>query len=87
MGLSIPAGARCLIPGCRKAPTHKLSLRMRRKDSGADWAPDTEACFCTKHAVEGADIVVLYEPNLSKEVTVSVTAAQIARRTTPITRA
>ena len=86
MSLSIPRDALCLVPGCRAKPTHRLSLRMRRKDSGADWAPDTSALFCTRHATNGADIVVLYEPNSSKEVRVSVTATQIARRVTPITR-
>lgn len=87
MSLRIPATARCLVPSCRGTPTHKLGLRMRRQDSGADWAPDTEAYFCTAHATSGAEIIVLYAPNVTKEVTVSVTATKIAKRTTPITRA
>jgi hypothetical protein len=90
MGLKFPDDARCLIPGCRGEPTHKLSVRMRRKDSGADWAPDTPAYFCTRHATNGADVSILYEPNSSKEVAVSVTgvrAAKVVTRTTKITRA
>ena len=89
MALNIPANAQCLLPGCPHEPTHLLSLRMRRKDSGADWAPNTEAYFCTGHATEGAQIVVLYSPNTSGEVEIDVSAAFTARsvtRTTPITR-
>ena len=74
MSLKFPEDARCLIHGCTKTPTHVLSLRMRRQDSGADWAPNTEAYFCTKHAVEGALIEVLYTPNLTRTIEIAVSA-------------
>ena len=89
MGLNIPANAVCLLPGCSGKPTHLLSLRMRRKDSGADWAPNTPAYFCTPHATKGAHVVVLYSPDTSGVVEIDVSAAVTARtvsRSTPITR-
>ena len=89
MGLHIPDNAGCLLPGCTNEPTHLLSLRMRRRDSGADWAPNTEAYFCTDHATKGAHVLVLYSPDTTGEVEVDVSAAYTARsvsRTTPITR-
>jgi hypothetical protein len=89
MGLNIPTNAICLLPGCTNEPTHLLSLRMRRRDSGADWAPNTEAYFCADHATKGAQVVVLYCPTATGEVEIDVSAAFTARsvtRTTPITR-
>ena len=85
MPLTIPDHARCAIPGCRKEPTHLLSLRMRRKDTGADWAPNTAAYFCTPHAVSGAGITVLYTPDNTGTVKVEVSAVtKTHSRTTPI---
>ena len=89
MALNIPDDAECLLPGCVNDPTHLLSLRMRRQDSGADWAPNTPAYFCTEHATKGAHIVVLYSPDTTGVVEIDVSAAYSARtvsRTTPITR-
>jgi hypothetical protein len=89
MGLHIPSNGECLVPGCSNPPTHLLSLRMRRKDSGADWAPNTEAYFCTDHATSGAEVEILYRPNVTGTVAVTVEAEHPpgrARRTTPITR-
>jgi hypothetical protein len=83
--LNIPADAECLV--CGKQATHLLSLRMRREDTGADWAPNTTAFFCTAHANGGAKITVLYEPTGTKEVETGVVAVRhAAARTTPITR-
>ena len=85
--LTIPGEARCAIPGCRKQVTHLLSVRMRRQDTGADWAPNTEAFFCVDHATDGADVEVLYEPNESGNVRVDVVASRTAvSRTTRITK-
>jgi hypothetical protein len=83
--LTIPADARCSIVGCRGAVTHLLAMRMRRKDTGADWAPNTHAYFCTPHATDGAKLTILYEPNQSGEVQVEVAATKTAvSRTTQI---
>ena len=85
MSLNIPASARCLVPGCANVPTHLLSMRMRRKDTGADWAPNTRAYFCTPHANNGAHLTVLYEPNRTGEVAIAVSASKrTVTRTTKI---
>lgn len=87
MGLKIPQGARCQMPGCRLTPTHLLSVRMRRQDSGADWAPNSEAYFCTPHATRGAHISLLYEPNHTGFVEVAVSASRrTVTRTTKIVK-
>jgi hypothetical protein len=74
MGLKIPDDATCLVPGCKREPTHIFSLRMRRQDSGADWAPDTRAYFCTPCATEGCRIEVMYEPMKTGQVDAQVVA-------------
>ena len=81
--LKIPADAKCSVPGCRAEPSHVLSLRMRRRDTGADWAPNTEAYYCSIHANGGADITILYRPTSSREVNVDVATfkTQASRRT------
>lgn len=87
MPLKTPIFARCSIPGCRGEITHLLAVRMRRLDSGADWAPNTHAYFCTRHADDGAKMTILYEPNQSGEVEVDVVASKTAvSRTTRITK-
>lgn len=87
MGLSFPSSARCSIPGCRAPVTHCFSIRMRREDSGADWAPNHPAYFCTPHACDGAKVTVLYEPNQSGAVDVSLVATKtVTERTTRIGR-
>lgn len=83
----IPPGANCLIPECNETPSHILSLRMRREDTGADWAPNLPAYFCDAHSIGGVRITMLYEPTDSAEVEVHVmAAAAVAHRTTPIRR-
>ena len=85
MPLTIPDSAKCLTPGCRRECTHVLSLRMGRRDTGAGWAPNTEAYFCTPCAIHGADIAIVYAPNKTKAVKVDVAVVtKIASRRTPI---
>lgn len=87
MGLHIPRDAECLVPGCTAKPHFILSLRMRRHDSGATWAPNQPAYFCDKHANNGSEILVHYMPTLSHENCVTVIATvpdSVTHRTTPI---
>jgi hypothetical protein len=85
--LSIPNDARCLVPGCRCEVTHVFSMRMRRLDTGADWAPNSTAYFCTPHADDGALVTVFYEPNKTGFVDIAVSViSKIARRETRITK-
>lgn len=76
-----------MVPGCGDHPTHVLSLRMRRRDTGADWAPNLPAFFCTPHATDGAKLTILYEPRADGHVEVEVVAAHTAvTRTVEIRR-
>ena len=85
--LSIPEDSRCLVPGCRGEVTHVFSMRMRRLDTGADWAPNSTAYFCTSHADSGANVSVLYEPNKSGLVEIAVAVVgRPVRRVTRITK-
>ena len=85
--INIPPDAKCLVPGCRREVTHVFSMRMRRLDTGADWAPNSTAYFCTPHADDGAHVSVLYEPNKTGIVESAVAVVgKFARRETQITR-
>jgi hypothetical protein len=56
-----------------------------RGKTGALWSPDAEAYLCDKHALSGADMTLLFEPNESQETTIRVIAAvTVEERTTPI---
>ena len=82
----VPHGTRRMV--CPERATHLLSLRMRRDDTGADWAPNLPAYFCEEHATFGARIRIEYEPTGTGMVEVEV-FAQIngrASRTTKIGR-
>jgi hypothetical protein len=53
--------------------------------TSALWAPDAEAYLCDEHALSGAHMTLLFEPNTSREVAVNAVAvAPKDERTTPI---
>ena len=83
MSLKFPEDATCMVEGCTGKVTHLLSLRMRRPDTGADWAPNLPAYFCSLHAIGGADIEIAYTPTHSHEnrMRVRVGMNQIERKT------
>jgi hypothetical protein len=86
----------CVIPGCKRNGRNKLGIRCRvwhdqsnaplgKGKTGALWSPDAEAYLCDEHAMGGAHMTVLFEPNDSKSTTIKVIAAQtVEERTTPI---
>jgi len=85
MGLHIPHNAKCMMPGCIATPRFILSLRMRRPDSGATWAPNQPAYFCDAHANHGSEIFVIFMPTTTGKNHVRVTASgPVVERTTPI---
>ena len=43
----------CIIAGCRNPATNNFSVRLRREDTSAIWAPNTEAFICDEHAACG----------------------------------
>jgi hypothetical protein len=87
----------CIVPGCRREGRNKLGVRCRvwhdgpyiqgKGKTGALWAPDADAFLCDEHALGGATITILYEPDASKQTTIRVIGARhIETRTVPITR-
>jgi hypothetical protein len=88
-------GQPCVVPGCPKPGKHKLGVRCRvwhepspipgKSKTAALWAPDSDAFLCDEHALGGAYITLIYEPNKSGETAVKVIAAPYAEdRRTPI---
>jgi transcriptional regulator with XRE-family HTH domain len=71
------AGYRCVVPGCTQEGKHKLGVRCRvwhepspvpgKSRTSALWSPDSDALLCDEHALGGADITLIYEPNDSGE--------------------
>ena len=58
----------CIVPGCSNPGRHALTLRMRRPDTSAVWAPNTQAYFCDEHADCGAEVDILVRPNDTRRV-------------------
>ena len=83
----------CVVPGCASERRNKLGVRCRvwhhdrpgKAKTAALWSPDAEAYLCEEHALAGATITLLYEPNRSGEIAIRViAAAHVERRATPI---
>jgi hypothetical protein len=75
----------CIVPGCVREGRNNLGVRLRRPDTSAIWAPNTEAYVCDVHAESGVRVTVLYEATTSDEVEVDVRGVTPeAARTTPI---
>ena len=76
----------CIVPGCRQEGRNKLGIRCRvwhdgpyphgKGKTGALWAPDADAFLCDEHALGGATITLLYEPDGSKQTTGRVIGAK-----------
>jgi hypothetical protein len=78
-------GRACIVPGCAKEGRNKLGVRCRvwhdkptkhgKGKTGALWAPDADAFLCDEHALGGATITLLYEPDGSHRTTIRVIGA------------
>ena len=77
---------RCIITGCNNDAEHNFSVRLRRPDTSAIWAPNTEAFLCDDHAVNGMKIKVIFEPTQTGniETEISSSGGGVVTRTTPI---
>lgn len=76
----------CIITGCHNDARNNFSVRCRRPDTTAIWAPNTEAFLCDDHAAQGLRIAITLTPNASGEIETEVTSqvGQAIRRTTII---
>jgi hypothetical protein len=78
----------CIIAGCPNPAEHNLSVRLRRPNTSAIWAPNTEAYLCDQHAAQGLRITVLLEPtNTGNIETIVSSSGSSVTRTTPIANA
>lgn len=58
----------CIIPGCSLDAQNSLSIRLRRPDTSAIWAPNLDAHVCDVHATSGARVSISYEATDSGQV-------------------
>ncbi len=80
--------ATCIFPGCPNQGIHNFSVRLRRPDTTAIWAPNTQAYVCDVHAAQGVRITVVLEPTttINVETHIVATDGSIVDRITPITK-
>jgi hypothetical protein len=85
----------CVVPGCGSPGKHKIGVRCRvwvepspipgKVKTSALWAPDSDAFLCDEHALGGAQITLIYEPNETGETALKVIATpHLDDRRTPI---
>ena len=76
----------CVVPGCAGEGRNRLGVRCRvahdrpgpipgKGKTDALWSPDANAYLCDTHALNGAHITLVFEPDNSKMTTVKVIAA------------
>jgi len=77
----------CIINGCRNHASNNFGVRLRREDTSAIWAPNTEAYICDFHASSGFDITVQLHTRTDKNIVTNVNAngGGFAQRQTLIT--
>lgn len=76
---------RCLIPNCPNNGQNNITVRLRREDTSAIWAPNSEGYLCDTHADQGYTIEVTLTPNANRTITTNVSAGgAVATRTTNI---
>jgi hypothetical protein len=79
--------SRCIIPSCTNPATNNFGVRLRRPDTTAIWAPNTEAYICDAHAIQGLIVNVTLEPTNTGEIETKVIGQvppTTANRVTPI---
>lgn len=77
---------RCIVNGCDEFAPNNFSVRLRRDDTSAIWAPNTEAYICDVHASSGFTIQVnlVTRTDDTIETLVSSNGGPVARRLTTI---
>lgn len=77
--------SKCIVSGCPNRATNNFSVRLRREDTTAIWAPNTEAFLCNVHAACGLRVDIQITPNNSQSIETNVSAGGgIETRITPI---
>ena len=93
---AVGTGHECIVPACKREGRNRLGVRCRIAHDGptlfpakgktaALFSPDADAFLCDQHALGGAHITLLFEPDGSKQTTIKVIAAKtMEERTTRI---
>ena len=75
----------CIIPNCQNNGQNNITVRLRRENTSAIWAPNSEGYLCDTHADEGYIIDVTLTPIAARTITTNVNAGgTVASRTTTI---
>lgn len=75
----------CIIPGCGNVATNNVSVRLRRENTTAIWAPNTDAYICNEHAEHGFTVEVSLSIRQDRQLETVVSAGgQVERRITAI---
>ncbi len=75
----------CIVPGCHHEAENNLGVRLRRPDTSAIWAPNTDAFICDAHAAQGWRITVIMQPTNTGDIETNVfSPGPVIERTTPI---
>ena len=76
----------CIFSGCNRRAVHNLGVRLRRPDTSAIWAPNTNAMVCDYHASRGMRVTVHLESVDEHviETRVQSIVPAVVQRTTPI---
>jgi hypothetical protein len=77
--------AQCIVPGCSNRAFNNIGIRLRRPNTTAIWAPNTNAFVCDLHATAGFDIQITLTSNSSGHIrTDTGSPSRRITRTTPI---
>lgn len=52
----------CIIQGCTNVAKHYIGVRLRRPNTSAIWAANTNAYVCRHHASQGLEITIILRP-------------------------
>ena len=66
----------CIVPGCENEARNRFSIRLRRPDTTAIWAPETGVHICDEHAVKGFNIDIIFRPVESGRILTAVSSTQ-----------
>jgi hypothetical protein len=83
----------CIVHNCAREGKNRIGVRCRvwhnghpdKSKTAAMFAPESNAYLCDDHALEGANLTLLFEPTNTKETKLSVIVVEpVDERTVPI---
>lgn len=77
----------CIVPNCQRDGLHAITLRLRRPDTSAVWAPNTDAYLCDEHAVGGAEIELTFRVKRTRRLDISTRGENRGKVGIPVSKA